>query len=105
MKQDITNWDWWPKDLPRVGGEVLNGHSIGYVLDIEFKKWLEDKHLISVKCLRCDGCGKIADSEDGEPWTVWTDLPLHSSVAVLMGLVKPIDCPECGGTGNASSTL
>jgi hypothetical protein len=51
------------------------------------------------KCLRCDGCGKIADSEDGEPWISWTNLPLHSSMAVLMGIVKPITCPSCGGTG------
>lgn len=51
------------------------------------------------KCGRCDGCGKIADSDDGEPWTAWTSLPLHSSVAVLLGIVKPIPCPKCDGAG------
>lgn len=54
------------------------------------------------KCTKCDGCGKVADSDDEEPWTVWTSLPLHSSLAVLMGLVKPKDCPECGGKGICS---
>lgn len=50
-------------------------------------------------CTRCDGCGKISDSDDGEAWTAWTSLPLQSSVAVLMGWVKPIDCPVCRGEG------
>lgn len=55
------------------------------------------------KCNRCDGCGKIANSEDGEPWTVWTSLPLHSSAAVLAGIVRPITCPDCNGTGKTVS--
>jgi hypothetical protein len=51
------------------------------------------------KCEQCDGCGKIADSEDGEPWSAWLSLPLKSSFAVLNGLVKPIECPACKGSG------
>lgn len=51
------------------------------------------------KCRKCDGCGKVADSDDQEPWTVWTSLPLSSAAAVLAGLVKPIICPRCRGTG------
>lgn len=47
------------------------------------------------KCMRCDGCGKIADSDDGEPWTAWEDLPPGSDIAVKMGIVKPIPCPVC----------
>ena len=50
-------------------------------------------------CERCDGCGYIADDEDACPWKSWMDLPLCSAVAVTLGLVKPIDCPECKGTG------
>jgi hypothetical protein len=46
-------------------------------------------------CGRCDGCGQIADSKDGEPWTAWTSLPPGSDIAVRMGLVKPIPCPSC----------
>lgn len=49
----------------------------------------------SEKCDRCDGCGLIASSKDGEPWTAWTSLPLHSSTAVVMGLVRPLPCPSC----------
>jgi len=26
-------------------------------------------------------------------------LPASSAIAVSMGLVKPIDCPACGGSG------
>lgn len=52
-----------------------------------------------VKCDTCAGCGKIADDEDRTPWKYWLELPLGSSAAVLMGLVKPIICPSCKGTG------
>jgi hypothetical protein len=52
-----------------------------------------------VKCSACDGCGKVADTEAREPWTQWLNLPLGSSAAVLVGLVKPILCPACGGSG------
>ncbi len=48
-------------------------------------------------CSRCDGCGLIADSDEGEPWTAWRDLPPGSDLAVQMGLVKPIPCPKCCG--------
>lgn len=51
------------------------------------------------KCTRCDGCGQIANSDDGEPWSVWLNMPIGSSMAVLVGLVKPITCPACAGTG------
>ena len=52
-----------------------------------------------VKCERCDGCGKLADTDEREPWSAWLDIPLGSSMAVLAGIVKPIPCPECDGTG------
>ncbi len=48
-------------------------------------------------CDKCNGCGKIANSKDGEPWTEWANLPPGSDVAVKMGLVKPIECPQCYG--------
>lgn len=49
----------------------------------------------AVKCRRCDGCGEIADSADGEPWTHWQSLPPGSNAAVVAGIVNPIPCPEC----------
>ena len=51
------------------------------------------------KCTRCEGCGKIADTEEGEPWIAWACLPLGSDAAVRMGIVKPIECPQCHGIG------
>ena len=50
-------------------------------------------------CPRCDGCGQLADTENREPWTAWTSLPLKSAPAVLLGAVKPVPCDVCGGTG------
>lgn len=55
--------------------------------------------MVGAKCMRCDGCGKIADGEEGAPWSYWQELPAQSAIAVQMGLVKPIPCPECGGSG------
>lgn len=51
------------------------------------------------QCERCAGCGKLADDDDGTPWKYWLEMPLQSSTAVLMGVVKPIECPVCKGTG------
>lgn len=53
------------------------------------------------RCTRCDGCGKIANTDDGEPWSVWLDLPVGSAAAILLGIVRPLTCPACGGTGKA----
>ena len=51
------------------------------------------------KCFKCQGCGQVANSEEQEAWTYWAELPPGSDVAVRMGLVKPIPCPSCGGSG------
>lgn len=51
-------------------------------------------------CPRCEGCGFIADTEKGEPWKHWMNLPPGSDLSVRLGLVKPILCPECGGPEN-----
>ena len=58
-----------------------------------------------MNCERCDGCGKIASGEEGLPWSTWLDLPLKASAAVLFGIVEPIDCPDCGGTGKKSDPV
>lgn len=66
-------------------------------------KSLESLHAglggVVIKCARCDGCGKIANTDEGEPWSAWLDLPLRSCAAVAAGIVKPIPCPECNGAG------
>jgi hypothetical protein len=51
------------------------------------------------KCWKCGGCGQVANTEDEEPWTAWLSLPLESSAAVLLGLVRPKTCPACNGSG------
>jgi len=48
-------------------------------------------------CIRCDGCGLVADSEDQESWTSWLALPPGSDLAVQLGLVRPVPCPSCLG--------
>ena len=53
----------------------------------------------AMKCQRCDGCGKVATTDDQEPWSAWLALPVESAQALLLGIVKPITCPGCGGTG------
>ena len=52
-------------------------------------------------CNKCDGEGRIANTEEGEPWSLWANLPVKSAMALMMGLVRPIPCPDCGGTGVA----
>ena len=51
------------------------------------------------ECKNCLGCGKITDDGDGTPWKHWLELSIESSLAALSGLVKPLDCPVCNGTG------
>jgi hypothetical protein len=58
-----------------------------------------DKDKTYRTCDKCDGCGRIANSEKGEPWTDWERLPPGSDLAVRLGIVRPIPCPDCKGTG------
>ena len=46
-------------------------------------------------CETCEGCGQIADDGSMTPWKVWLDMPMQSTIAIQMGWVKPIDCPDC----------
>lgn len=52
-------------------------------------------------CDRCDGCGFIANTDEGEPWTTWLELPASSAIAVDYGIVRALRCPACKGTGEA----
>jgi len=54
---------------------------------------------VAIPCLKCRGCGQVANSEAQEAWMYWEELPPGSDAAVRMGLVKPIPCPRCGGSG------
>lgn len=49
-------------------------------------------------CKKCLGWKRVA-SESGESWKYWEELPTLSRIAVDMGLVRPMVCPRCNGTG------
>ena len=55
--------------------------------------------VLEAKCRKCQGDGKVANTDDQEPWSAWESLPPGSDIAVQMGLVRPITCPVCGGSG------
>ena len=50
-------------------------------------------------CKNCHGGGQIANDDDGTPWVFWESLPPESSLAMVFGLVQPVQCPKCGGSG------
>ncbi len=52
-------------------------------------------------CMRCAGCGRVGSDDEHAPWTFWESLPPGSDLAVRMGLVVPLPCLDCGGTGEA----
>lgn len=50
-------------------------------------------------CKQCEGWGKVDDGDEGVSWGIWAALPPGADIAVKWGVVKPITCPRCGGTG------
>lgn len=57
------------------------------------------------KCRTCAGEGRVATDSAHTPWSQWTSSPLESALAaVVAGIVRPIDCPECHGTGEPRMT-
>jgi hypothetical protein len=55
--------------------------------------------MVDPKCTACDGCGKIANDDDNTPWSYWEKLKPPANLAVQMGLVVPLTCVACEGTG------
>lgn len=55
------------------------------------------------KCDRCQGCGKIANDDDGTPWSYWAELEPPANLAVTAGIVKPVTCDKCGGSGKLAA--
>jgi hypothetical protein len=54
-------------------------------------------------CTACAGCGQVANDDDRTPWRYWAELPVQSALAVTLGLVRPLQCSECGGTGTPAN--
>jgi hypothetical protein len=52
-------------------------------------------------CPDCRGCGKVANSDAQEPWRYWEELKPPADLAVRLGIVAPIPCPRCFGSGEA----
>lgn len=50
-------------------------------------------------CQFCWGSGKVTDGDDPEPWPIWAALRGPASAAVTLGIVYPVNCPKCEGTG------
>jgi hypothetical protein len=57
------------------------------------------------KCERCKGWKRIDDGVEGISWKHWAELPEQSAIAVRMGLVKPITCPDCNGSGRQPTVV
>lgn len=53
---------------------------------------------MSAPCTKCNGCGRVANTPDQEPWSVWENIPVKAAIAIIVGVVKPITCPRCNGT-------
>lgn len=85
--------------------KCASGYSVTPLSDPPGDNTLTVENTVTVSippaCTRCDGCGRIADSESGEPWTAWEELPPGADLAVRAGIVRPIPCPACGGKGTA----
>ena len=52
---------------------------------------------IEVGKFESGGCGQIANDDDASPWAVWEALEPPSDMAVRLGFVRPMPCPECEG--------
>jgi hypothetical protein len=49
-------------------------------------------------CKQCLGWKRV-DNGQGVSWKEWMDLPAPSRSAVDAGIIKPVVCPRCHGTG------
>jgi hypothetical protein len=50
-------------------------------------------------CQRCLGWKRIANDDEGLPWKYWAELPSPENLAVQIGIVVPLPCPRCKGSG------
>lgn len=50
-------------------------------------------------CPQCLGWKRIANDDDQSSWKYWAELLLPANIGVQLGIVYPIMCPKCLGTG------
>lgn len=50
-------------------------------------------------CQKCLGWKKIANDDDQSSWKHWAELPAPNNIMATLGMVFPIDCPRCQGSG------
>lgn len=56
-------------------------------------------------CPKCLGWKRIANDDEQTPWKHWAELPTPSNLSVVLGLVYPIECPVCHGTGRKAPPI
>ena len=54
-------------------------------------------------CSQCLGYKRVANTDEHESWKYWDELPASARLAVDLGIVCPIECPKCKGTGEGSN--
>ena len=47
--------------------------------------------------------GSELTTVEGQSWKYWEELPAQSKIGIGLGLIKPIVCPDCNGTGREST--
>jgi hypothetical protein len=50
-------------------------------------------------CELCLGWKRVDDGEEPVSWKAWAEIPPPHNIAVQLGLVRPVECPRCEGTG------
>ncbi len=49
-------------------------------------------------CEQCLGWKRVDDGEL-QSWKYFEELPAQSKIGIALGLIKPITCPRCKGSG------
>jgi len=50
-------------------------------------------------CQQCLGWKRVANDDERSSWKHWAELPAPENIAVRLGLVYPVECPRCQGSG------
>lgn len=102
VRAEIAEWIGSEKELNEYSALLQSGAENPPKDINEFRRQRIAQWPLGRKCGRCDGCGRVAMNSSGElmePWTAWEELPPGSDFAVRVGLVKPVKCPDCEGSG------